>query len=203
MNCKNQLLAFNLDIRSIIIMQTSDYISMISAAIAAGSAIFSLFAIYIPWRNTHDSEIFKEAVRALERSYSVLTDQGKEESPPPPDRLNWLTAARHIEAYKSLKCLLKSNLYATLCRENEEYWRHQFYLAMLRNSSYTVSYYERGQIEPRSALVLYSFASWPRDKSDPIDSVDFKALFLECEQMQTNIGFKEYLKKFPKYTVET
>lgn len=184
-------------------MVTADIIATVAAAVALGSAIVSVLAIYIPWRNTHDAEIFKEAVRALERSYETLTSHGTAISPPTADRLNWLTAARHIEAFKSLKRRLKTDLYVTLCTENEEYWRHQFYLSLLRQSSYTFAYFNTAEIEPRSALVLFSFAAWPKDQPDPIDQINFRALFAESDYMRANLGFREYLKKFPKYAAET
>lgn len=180
-------------------MSETDIIAIVAAVIAFLSAVVSVIAVYVPWRNTHDSEIFNESLRALERSYEVLTEQGTEIDPPRADRLNWLTAARHIEAFKSLKKKLKTNLYRDLCEENEEYWRHQFYLTLFRNPRYTVTYYENGQIEPRSALILYSFASWPKGKHDPIEVLDIKEFWEESEEMRLNLGFKEYLNRFPKY----
>lgn len=180
-------------------MITADVIASIAAAIALGSAAVSVFAIYIPWKNVHDGEIFKEAIHALERAYESLTDHGKNVSPPPADRLNWLTAARHLETYKCLKARLKTNLYSVLCEENEEYWRHQFYIALLRNPMHTVSYYQNGNIEPLSAIALFHFASWPKNKKDPLESIDVEALFSGSEAMRMNIGLREYLKKFPKY----
>lgn len=180
-------------------LTASDIIAIVAAGIALASAIVSVIAVYVPWRNTHDSEIFAEAVRALERAYEVLTEQGKETGPPRADRLNWLTTARHIESFKSLKTRLKTKLYRTLCEENEEYWRHQFYLTLFRNPRYTEAYYVNGQIEPRSALILYSFASWPKGKRDPIDLLDLKEFWEESEEMRLNAGFKEYLRRFPQY----
>ncbi|PKO25789.1 MAG: hypothetical protein CVU35_02330 [Betaproteobacteria bacterium HGW-Betaproteobacteria-8] len=184
-------------------MINADIIATVAAAIALGSAIVSVLAIYIPWRNTHDAEIFKEAVSALIRSYETLTSHGTVICPPTADRLNWLTAARHIEAFKSLKLRLKTDLYVTLCKENEEYWRHQFYLSLLRHSTYTFAYFNNAEIEPRSALVLFSFAAWPKGQPDPIDQINFRALLEESNYMRTNFGFREYLKKFPKYATET
>jgi len=84
-------------------MSDADQIAVVAAAISFGGALASILAIYVPWRNTHDSEVFKEAIQALERGYRSLTQDGAVTSPPAPDRLNWLTAARHIEAYKALR----------------------------------------------------------------------------------------------------
>ncbi|MCY1559294.1 hypothetical protein D9M68_963160 [compost metagenome] len=115
-------------------MPTSDQIAIVAAAIAFGSAIVSVLAIYVPWRNTHDSEVFKEAVLALERAYRSLMQGAEPDSRPAADRLNWLTSARHIESYKSLRNSLKTELYRRLCREHEEHWRHEFYLVNFQRS---------------------------------------------------------------------
>lgn len=180
-------------------MITADIIASIAAAIALGSAATSIFAIYIPWRNVHDGEVFKEAIRALEHAYESLTDDGKNVSPPRADRLNWLTAARHLQTYKTLKGRLKTNLYFSLCEENEEYWRHQFYIALLRDPNHTLAYYQNGNIEPLSAIALFHFTSWPKNKQDPLNTIDVESLFSESEAMRMNVGLREYLKTFPRY----
>lgn len=87
----------------------------------------------------------------------------------------------------------------TLCSENEEYWRHQFYLSLLLHPINTFAYFNTGEIEPRSAIVLFNFASWPKARLDPIDTLDIHALIQESGGLRINVGFKEYLKKFPKY----
>src|SRR5690554_2769000 len=53
-------------------MEITDKIAVIAAAIAFGSAMVSILAIYVPWRNTHDAEIFKESILALERAFRSL-----------------------------------------------------------------------------------------------------------------------------------
>lgn len=184
-------------------MPTADQIAIVAAAIAFGSAVISVLSIYIPWRNTHDSEVFREAVIALERAYRALTQDGTCINPPPPDRLNWLTAARHIEAYKSLRSKLKTDLYKQLCLENEEHWRHQFYLSILKNRIHQVSYFESGPLEPRSTIVIFAFAAWPKGKPDRIETLDIEALFSASELLQGNIGLRSYLEKFPEYGRES
>jgi hypothetical protein len=184
-------------------MATADEIAIVAAAIAFGSAVVSVFAICIPWRNTHDSEVFKEAILALERAYRTLTQNGEVINPPLADRLNWLTAARHLEGYKDLKAALKTGLYKRLCRENEEYWRHQFYLCILKEKIRDVSYFEKGMLEPRSVLVVFGFAAWPNDKEDPIDALDVESLFNASDLLRGCTGLREYLSKFPEYGGET
>ena len=180
-------------------MSTADLIAIVAAAIAFGSAVVSVLAIYFPWRNTHDSEIFKEAVLALERAYRSLMQGAGQDGRPTSDRLNWLTSARHIESYKSLRNSLKTSLYRRLCQEHEEHWRHEFYLRIAKDRIYQVSYYEIGPIEPRSAIVIHSFAAWQNARQDPIDSLDFEALFGESKLLQGNYGLREYLAKFPQF----
>ncbi|MBX9904660.1 MAG: hypothetical protein K2Y31_09915 [Burkholderiales bacterium] len=180
-------------------MPTSDQIAIIAAAIAFGSAVVSVLAIYFPWKNTHDSEVFKEAVLALERAFRSLMLNAHSDGQPAPDRLNWLTAARHIESYKSLRNSLKTSLYKRLCQEHEEHWRHEFYLKILKNRMYQISYFESGPIEPRSAIVVYGFAAWPNTKQDLIDMLDLEKLFQESDLLKGNHGLQQYLAKFPEF----
>ena len=183
-------------------MPTTDQIAIIAAAIAFGSAIASVLAIYVPWRNTHDSEVFKEALLALERAYRSLMQGAEPDGRPKPDRLNWLTSARHIESYKSLRDALKTDLHRRLCREHEEHWRHEFYLRISKSRIYQASYYESGPIEPRSALVIHGFAAWKNERQDPIDKLDLEALYQESELLQGNHGLREYLAKLPQFAGE-
>ena len=180
-------------------MPTADQISIVAAAISLGSAAVSVLAIYIPWRNSHDSEVFKEAILALERSYRALMHGRQAGQRPDADRLNWLTAARHIESYKALRDSLKTTLYSKLCREHEEYWRNEYYLCILKEKIYQASYFEHGPIEPRSAIVIFAFAAWPNSKQDPIDRLDIEALFSGSDLLAGNAGLREYLGKFPQY----
>jgi hypothetical protein len=180
-------------------MTSSDQIAIVSAAIAVGSAVVSVLAIYIPWRNTHDTEIFKEAILALERSYRALMQGRRDGERPNADRLAWLTSARHIESYKALRDSLKTTLYACLCREHEEYWRNEYYRCLLKEKIYQESYFESGPIEPRSAIIIFGFAAWPRNKEDPIDKLDIEALFRGSNLLAGNSGLRDYLSRFPQY----
>jgi hypothetical protein len=180
-------------------MTSSDQISIVSAGIAFGSAVVSVLAIYIPWRNTHDTEIFKEAVLALERSYSALMQGRRDGERPNPDRLAWLTSARQIESYKALRDSLKTGLYARLCREHEEYWRNEYYLCLVKEKIYQKSYFECGPIEPGSAIIIFGFAAWPKRKEDPIDKLEIQALYRESNLLAGNAGLRDYLSSFPQY----
>lgn len=181
-------------------MSTADLIASVAAAIAFGSAVVSVLAFYVPWQNTHDAEIFKEAVLALERAYRSLMHDAEDR--PKPDRLNWLTSARHIESYKELRNSLKTSLYRHLCQEHEEHWRHEFYLRVSNDCIYQVSYYESGPIEPRSAIVIHGFAAWQNERQDAIDKLDLKALHQESKLLQGNYGLQKYINKFPQFSGE-
>lgn len=185
-------------------MSVTDITAIISAFIAVASAIVACVAVYTPWKLQHDSELFRQAVLTLERAYRALSNDGKNIRPALADRLNWLTAARHIQGYRGLKSRIKSDLYQLLCEEHEEFWRHQFYLCLdmhnISNSSYydkTTSPERKLGIEPRSALIIYSFASWPNSKIDPIASVDIQALLDDCNPLKGNIGLRTYVEQFP------
>ena len=189
---------------------TSNTVAIISLVVAAISALIAIFAVYIPQRDQHDQQILRQAILALERSYQSLTDNGKHISPPAADRLNWLTAARHLVSYESLSRRIKTPTYRTLCEEHEEFWRHQFYLALDMNKIHHKGYFQRGAppelrppIEPRSAIIIYSFASWPKGKIDPIDSVDVKHLLDNPSVLAGNHGLREYLEEFPSITGKT
>lgn len=179
-------------------MGITDTISTIAAAVALASAIASFLAIYIPWKNTHDAEVFKESVLALERAFRSLMLNAREDGSPAPDRLNWLTSARHIESYKSLRNSLKTDLYKKLSQEHEEHWRHEFHIKIIKNQIRHISYFEAGPIEPRSAIVIYGFSTWQNTRQDSIDAVNIENMLQESEFLNGNYGLQQYLAKFPQ-----
>jgi len=180
-------------------MGTADQIAVFAAAISLGSAVVSSLAVYIPWQNTHDAEIFKESVLALERAFRSLMLDAAKDGQPISDRLNWLTSARHLESYKSLRRLLRTALYKRLSQEHEEYWRNEFYLKLLKNRILQASYFEIGRIEPQSAIVIYGFAAWPNAKQDPMNALDLEKLFTESDLLKGNYGLQQYLATFPQF----
>jgi hypothetical protein len=191
-------------------MTATDTAAIASAVFAGFSALVAAAAIYFPWRQQQSQELLAQAVLSLQRAYEALSNAGKDVKPPLPDRLNWLTCARHIEGYKALKARLRTSLHRLLCEEHEEFWRHQFYLCLDIPSIHSPSYYaeqpppnRRPGIEPRSALIVYAFARWPEGKPDPIDAVDIKALMREYQPLKGNIGLREYIKTFSQFRDET
>jgi len=191
-------------------MSPNDIATIASAVFAGASALVAAAAIYFPWRMQQNHELLNQAVLSLERAYKAISNDGENIRPVIADRLNWLTCARHIESYKALKKKIKTKIHLSVCNEHEEFWRHQFYLGLNMHNIHHSSYYDeappperKSGIEPRSALIIYAFASWPNGKSDLIDLVDIKALIKECDPLKGNIGLRTYLEKFPKLFGET
>ena len=191
-------------------MTPNDAATIASAVFAGASALVAAAAIYLPWRMQQNQELFAQAVLSLERAYRSLSNDGRNIRPAIADRLNWLTCARHIEGYKLLKARLQTTLHRSLCNEHEEFWRHQFYLCLDIPNIHSPEYYaeqgppnRRSAIEPRSAIIIYAFASWPEDRLDLIDSVDIQRLFREYRPLQGNRGLREYISRFSQFRVET
>lgn len=190
-------------------MSSSDWASTVSTVFAGLSALVAAAAIYIPWRVQNSQEILHQAVLSLERAYAALSRNGKEVGPPAPDRLNWLTAARHIEQYRTLKTKVALDTHRIVCEEHEEYWRHLFYQCLEAPSVLTASYYrdkpqpnQRLGIEPKSAIIVHHFAKWPEGREDPIDKVDVKDILARGQVLKGNYGLRQYLESLPGYREE-
>jgi len=98
---------------------------------------------------------------------------------PKPCRLKWLTTARHISRYYKLKDLVVTDIYRLILEENEEYWRHRFYILLdqiaLRSSGYYMDLENNDwseNIEPKSAMVINDFSNWQDSTKDPLDSIN-------------------------------
>ena len=73
----------------------------------------------------------------------------------------------------------------------------------MKNRINETSYFESGPLEPRSTIIIYNFATWPKDKQDRIDALDLETLFSESGFLKGNIGLRMYLEKFPEYGGKT
>ncbi|WP_157598767.1 hypothetical protein [Rhodanobacter sp. Root561] len=125
-----------------------------------------------------DKEYASQFQKSLEWSYNALTDSGQH-IPPAADRLNWLTAARHILRAKKIQAQIAYPTYRTISDEIEEHWRHKFYLALsdgsLRDWHYFINRDNPAwpeNIEISSALVVVDFSNWKDGTPDPTDAVD-------------------------------
>lgn len=187
-------------------MSQADWTSSLSAVFAGVSALAAAAAIYFPWRTQKSQKYLDQATLSLERAYEALSSRGQQIQPPSPDRLNWLTAARHIEQYRRLKKLIDCKEHQLVCEEQEEYWRHKFYVCLDAPNPLLPDYYqERTQphrqqgIEPRSAIIVHDFAKWPDGKHDPIDLANVDSILNLGKVLQGNIGLRLYLESLPSF----
>jgi hypothetical protein len=190
-------------------MSPSDIATIASSAFAGVSALLAAAAIYFPSRTNESQQTLNQAVISLERAYEVLSGGDTKTRPPAADRLNWLTAARHIERYKALKKSITNKTHLTICEEQEEYWRHKFYTCLDSPDLFHQTYYMEkltspitSGVEPRSALVVHAFAKWPDGRADPIDKVDAASLIRDGKALEGNYGLRDYLSNIPKYNIK-
>ncbi len=100
-------------------MSQADWASTLGTIFAGVSALAAAAAIYFPWRTQKSQKFLDQATLSLERAYEALSSGGQQIQPPNPDRLNWLTAARHIEQYRRLKKLIKCKEHQLICRNGD------------------------------------------------------------------------------------
>lgn len=167
---------------------SADCIEWIKIGISALTPV-SIFLAFLAYRanlkkirddktRERDREYVTQFQKSLEWSFNSLTDDGRS-MPPMADRLNWLTAARHILRAKKIASQIAHPTYKTIADEFEEYWRHKFYMALadpaLRDWHYFIDKEAPAwpeNIEIRSALVIMDFSNWKDGTPDPTDAVD-------------------------------
>lgn len=95
--------------------------------------------------------------------------------------------------------------------EHEELWRHRFYLALDHNNLSSTGYYSQSDdrrwpenIEVSSALVIVSFANWPKGFKDPIEEVDREAILRDGEALKgwAGRGLRAYIESLAKLASE-
>jgi len=183
-----------------------DSVSTLSTLFAGISALAAAAAIYFPWRTQKSEKFLGQATLSLERAYEALSISGEQIQPPAPNLLNWLTAARHIEQYRRLKKLIKCKDHQLVCDEQEEYWRHKFYICLDATSPLLLGYYQnqvqshkQSEIEPKSAIIIHDFTKWPDEKQDPLDLANVDLILKRGKVLQGNIGLRLYLESLPTY----
>ncbi|WP_147282881.1 hypothetical protein [Pseudorhodoferax soli] len=176
--------------------------------ISAGTPV-SAFLAYLAYRangvRDADKELTAQARMSLKWAYDALTEEGKT-IPPPADRLNWLTCARHLLRHDYLVAQIKTDTYRTVHAEQAEFWRHQFYLA-LNHQTLAFPHYYAGPgrygplsgngIEPRSAAVVVAFSSWPEGQVDLIERVDAAGM-VGGSDTSAKFGVRAYLADFAR-----
>lgn len=144
-----------------------------------------------------DKELMEQLKQSIQLAYEAVEVRS---GSPTNIRTRWLTSARHIVRYRELKLFLKTNLYRTICDEQEEYWSNKFYALLqgITDSAFFESInqetMEKEQIEPRSAALVYSMSVWPKGKADPIDAEAFEAIVERYELFSPLYRhFREYV----------
>lgn len=179
--------------------------AVVSAIAAVGAWIWTRNAALLSLRYQESSAYLEECKLALRRAHGALTE-GQDVSPIPlPDRLNWLTAARHIQSYKKLKIRVNEKAHREVLESHEEEWRHRFYVSLGRNSSiFPSGYYSqsavpegrRSPIEPRSALIVHDFANWPEGKEDPLNEADIEGILGSFKVFMGQPGLEMYISEW-------
>lgn len=137
-----------------------------------------------------DKELLAQAKQSLQWAYDVLTEGGCS-VPPPADRLNWLTCARHLCRARNISRNISGPTYKIVYAEIEEYWRNKFYMSLQHKDLRNRRYFEDASnaewpenIEVTSVAVIVDFATWSKAAVDPLDSVT-------CEDLlNSDSGFR-------------
>lgn len=190
---------------------------------AAGSiavACSALVAFFV-YRSTVKRNIYEDERRAsekylsesislIEKSFSIFTDSGANISPPINDRLTWLSTARMIIRFKSMKSKIKIAEHSAIADEHEEYWRLRYYTLLRDNrENFTLSYlqpsgdrYGRDTISRKSIAIIFDFARWRKENVDPLDSIDDKGL-LAAKAVPIDFSeIERFLEQYEEYWAE-
>jgi hypothetical protein len=172
---------------------------------AIGSAITAAITASSIRRSREDQEskqMLDQAILSMERAYEALATKAKPDSPPVADRTAWLSAARLLTQYQAIKKLVTSKPHKLVLEEQEEHWRHRFYLILQPLSGARgAGYYRKSSasgnaeesIEPMSAVVVHTFAKWPEDKVDSLAILQPQSLDRNANFLNGNIGLRGYL----------
>jgi hypothetical protein len=118
-----------------------------------------------------DERLLRYSLATLERSYLALHGPTPDVAIPPLDRLNWLTSARLILAYREAKAGIKDTLLRKECDNQEDYWREKYYLLLEPLAKENPEYFTNLSTErwKSAAIIVHSFAEWPKNKKDLLD----------------------------------
>ena len=186
--------------------------------LALTALIISITMLLITWRKnikdrqySSDKELLEQLKNSMELAFNSIAIERGNDPFPTNNRLSWLTSARHIVRYRQLRKFLKTKLYKTLCDEQEEYWRNQFYklLGHIENSGFfqciDPEKMKDENIEPRSAAIVYSFSTWKEGMPDPIENMSFEELVSKHNLFSPiNRAFQQYIEmKYPELAKKT
>ncbi|WP_164145930.1 hypothetical protein [Stenotrophomonas maltophilia] len=174
----------------------------VSAIGSAITAVITASSIRGTRRDQESKQMLEQAVLSLERAYEALAKDAKPYNPPEPDRIAWLSAARLLTQYQWIKKRVTSVPHKLVLEEQEEHWRHRFYLLLQPLIGVRgVGYYSGGPslaekeelIEPMSAVVIHTFAKWPEGKVDPLAALQPDSIDPNAEFLKGNMGLQRYL----------
>ncbi len=195
-----------------------DQLSVIQAigSLAIASSAIVAFFLYKRTSERHSeedafkaSEVFlNEAIRLLERTYEVFTDNGENLEPPRNSRLLWLTVARMIVRFDNIKLKITVPAHMEIAEEHHEYWRYQFYKILDANSAnFNMVYLQPSGIKyggdnvPRKSIaIVFNFARW--NGPDVLDGIDDKQLFASRIVQIDQFRVIEYLEQYDDYWQE-
>lgn len=150
-----------------------DTAQTVAAFAGALSAVFAGWAVKNSVSDRKNAHLLNHAKVSLERAFQALCGSTPQSSPPPHDRLGWLTAARLIVEYFSAKKRISDKLTLQECESHEEHWRHQFYVRLQAIQNGPAGYFtprpQGEEIEKTSAIIVHHFATWPKDNADPLE----------------------------------
>ena len=180
-----------------------------SLAIAVSAIVaFLLYRLNIKRHQDEDkykaSETFlRESIMILERSFDIFTDKGANTNPPRNDRLLWLTTARFIRRFYRMRSKVSVKEHIEIIDEHEEYHRFQFNKLLKENKdNFTKEYFKTNEsvsIDKKSMAVIFDFAKWTEEKTEPISEVNDKELFAKDVIIPDQYGALEFLKEDQDY----
>lgn len=198
-------------------METNwDIASAIGAVITAIMATIAFFTYRSSLKKQEeerirdsDKELIHQIQISFEWAYAALVGIDGQ-SHFKPNRLNWLTCARHLLRQEEITKEIVGVVYKTIYEETKEYWRHQFYLA-IENAIKSGAYFAANpndktlSIEPVSAFVIINFSIWPDDKDDPTNRLTPESIVEKLDSIEDHFStssmkhYEQYLKTLPEY----
>lgn len=186
-------------------MNASDWMALAAILISMFGLYYTIRTNVIQRRLDQDKELLSQLITTLSNAYSAIAPTNEGEFTPQRDRLAWLTCSRRLLSYRKLKAKLQTGLYKNLTEEHEEHWRHQFFCLLEQIDSkefyswMMMKSCQEQYIEPRSAVIIHRFATWPNEKRDPIETVEFADEVKKGNLFSVlHVPFRQFIeKKFP------
>ena len=155
-------------------------------------------------RRAESKAFLDESIALLNRAYETFTRFG--DHPPKNDRLLWLSTARMIVRFQNMRKQITEKDHQAIVDENEEYIRLKFSTLLdACKDELTVDYFIPGnfpnesRMVPRNSVaVIFDFAKWREDMTDPLDQVDDKELLARGAIPIDFLGVENFLGYYKK-----